>query len=191
VTKKYLILLLVNISVILSVWFYFNSQQSNFSKIVDFNKEVSESLVHLNEAVDDIKNKLTDYDKHINLLEGRLEISEKAELSEEGSNKVPDKLFNDKVVDAPEKQDDFLSLIEAGSNTVHVSPTEDQSRFFNDLMLMLDDPYLTQSLSMQKLVEMDSMSKLPQALQFVVMSKAMKKYKNGEISKDVFLSLGE
>lgn len=190
-TKNYLIIFLVNVSVILSVGFFINSQQNDLTKIVAFNKEVSGSLVHLNETIYDIKNKLTVYDEHINLLEDRLEVSKDMGLSEESSNKVHDKLLIDKVEDVPEKHDDFLTSIETGSNTVHVSPAEDQKQFFNDLMLMLDDPYLTQSLSMQKLVEMESMRKLPQALQYVVMSKAMKKYKNGEISKDVFLSLSE
>jgi len=83
---------------------------------------------------------------------------------------------------------DFLKAIQNKNTVVSVHPTEEQNRIFYDLKSSLDDPNYVQGISMQKLINTDEMKLLPQVLQYVILSKAVERYNNGEIARDVFYS---
>lgn len=70
---------------------------------------------------------------------------------------------------------------------IMVSPTPEQNQIFEDLKRRLDEPDFWHGMTFSGLVELDEMKAIPDALQKVIISKAIGKLNRGEVDKGAFL----
>ena len=70
---------------------------------------------------------------------------------------------------------------------VMVNPTEQQNKLFEELKNSLDQPLYIQNLNLDALVKSEDMLSLPKPLQMVIVSKAIKRFNDGEVDRMTFL----
>lgn len=79
-------------------------------------------------------------------------------------------------------------LSKGAPDMIIISPTPEQNLIYEGLKARLDDPSYSESLSLMELKTHPDMQQLDTTMQMLILNKAVKKFNDGEISKEVFLA---
>ena len=182
---------LILVSLIIIGMLFFSFWKESSEDVVESydDDKILQAIARLQSSVVQSDTKFLAISQKIDLLSNRI-LGVESKISDIDNNALnnDERLESESSVSNDSNPNDFLDELKKGKKVITVSPTIEQNTVFENLKLRLSDPYFTQNLSMQGLIEMDEMKQLPQALQYVIMSKAVARYNNGEIDRNIFFS---
>lgn len=176
----------------------FSSKDAQITELTAQISSLSSRLSEMNDKV------IQSLDKDNNQIKNNARLNAQVKLSDEGLNE-DGKLQAIWIPDATENQPIetvMNNAVSSGPPTdsnnqkpqpkmIIVNPTHKQNETYGVLKAKLEDPYFLSTLNINDLASMPELQTLPEVMQLSIMSKAITKFNNGEIDKDVFMNLVE
>jgi len=74
---------------------------------------------------------------------------------------------------------------------IMVNPTFEQNETYEVLKAQLEDPYFISTLNISDLANSPELQTLPEVMRLSILSKAISKFNNGEVSRDTFMNIAQ
>lgn len=185
--KNSVFIVLIMLLSFVILWFFQQEPVMNDSTQID-NEKILKAIKKINNNVNKLSNRID----HV-FVEVKGHADAKTDQNISANESVEQKALLDDYIEIT----DFDSVIDASlprgvdslkdrPPMVMVNPTLEQNEVFQMLKARLDDPTYLSTLSLLELSQAEDLVKLPKALQLVLISKAIKQYNNGAVSKEVF-----
>ncbi len=166
-----------------------NTSQTNNQPLLDALEKINNNINQLTQQINQTHNKQPvnnqqQWAKNINQASAE-------QQGEESTIVIPNEVIEPasvtQVMNAHTASRSVKSLQERPPMVV-VNPTPEQNETFQTLKIQLDDPSYVSSLNLQTFSQSPEIANLPEPLQLVLITKAIKQYNEGNITKEVFLN---